>query len=167
MLFPCGPRRCVVGSVVRNAPQTLPVFRRQGRGAFFMSLTACIVPLRTGLSKSFLRRPWLRNWVHKSKIENRRVRQKCSFPTSVPANRVLMINLLVRTGSPLYNGLCPLFSVLGFSLNLRNRRNLITRLYMCPLRTGHAFLPHVNTSISHFKIRLSSAYFWGFAAGFS
>ena len=25
MLFPCGPERCVVGSVVRNAPQPLPV----------------------------------------------------------------------------------------------------------------------------------------------
>ena len=25
MLFPCGPGRCVVGSVVRNAPQPLPV----------------------------------------------------------------------------------------------------------------------------------------------
>ena len=39
MLFPCGPGRCVVGSVVRNAPQPLPVsFADRDGGAFFMPL---------------------------------------------------------------------------------------------------------------------------------
>ena len=35
MLFPCGPERCVVGSVVRNAPQPLPVFSPTGTGSVF------------------------------------------------------------------------------------------------------------------------------------
>lgn len=46
----------------KRSPALADVFRRQGRGAFFMPLTACIVPLSTGLSKSFLCRPQLRNW---------------------------------------------------------------------------------------------------------
>ena len=46
----------------KRSPALADVFRRQGRGAFFMPLTACIVPLWTGLSKSFLCRPQLRNW---------------------------------------------------------------------------------------------------------
>ena len=47
------------------------VFRRQGRGAIFMPLTACIVPLQARLSKSFRCRPRLRNWgaVNKNKLE--------------------------------------------------------------------------------------------------
>ena len=53
----------------KRSPALAGVFRRQGRGAFFMPLTAYIVPLWTGLSKSFLCRPWLRNWgtVNKNK----------------------------------------------------------------------------------------------------
>lgn len=35
MLFPCGPERSVVGSVVRNAPQPLPVFSPTGTGSVF------------------------------------------------------------------------------------------------------------------------------------
>ena len=51
----------------KRSPALAGVFRRQGRGAFFMPLTACIVPLWTGLSKSFLRRPRLRNWGTENK----------------------------------------------------------------------------------------------------
>ena len=51
---PCGTPPSVVGSVVKNAPCPLPeTVSRLGRGAFFMSLTACIVTLREVLSKSF------------------------------------------------------------------------------------------------------------------
>lgn len=46
----------------QRSPALAGVFRRQERGAFFMPLTACIVPLWTGLSKSFLCCPRLRNW---------------------------------------------------------------------------------------------------------
>lgn len=45
----------------KRSPALAGYFYRQGRGAFFMPLTACIVPLWTGLSKSFLCRPRLRN----------------------------------------------------------------------------------------------------------
>lgn len=49
MLFPCGPGRCVVGSVVRNAPQPLPVFFADRDGERFLCLlTVCIVTLRAG-----------------------------------------------------------------------------------------------------------------------
>ena len=51
-------------------PRLLPeTIFRLGRGAFFIPLTACIVTLRAGLSKSFLRCPRLRNWgaVNKNK----------------------------------------------------------------------------------------------------
>ena len=46
----------------KRSPALAGAFRRQGRGAFFMPLTACIVPLPAGLSKSFLRHPRFRNW---------------------------------------------------------------------------------------------------------
>lgn len=69
-----------------------------------------------------------------------------------------MVNLLVWAGRSLYNGFCALFPMLGLSLNLRNGRSLIPRLYMSPVRTGHTFFSQVNTSMSHFKIRLLSAY---------
>ena len=74
-----------------------------------------------------------------------------------------MVNLLVWAGRSLYNGFCALFPMLGLSLNLRNGRSLIPRLYMSPVRTGHTFFSQVNTSMSHFKIRLLSAYFACFA----
>ena len=37
-------------------------FRQRGRGAFFVPLAVWIVPLKAGFSKSFLHRPYLRNW---------------------------------------------------------------------------------------------------------
>ena len=62
MLFPCGPGRCVVGSVVRNAPQPLPVSFADRDGERFSCLfTVWIVTLRAELNKSFLCSPRLRN----------------------------------------------------------------------------------------------------------
>ena len=46
----------------KRSPALAGVFRRQGRGAFFMPLAVWIVPLKAGLGKSFLCRPCLRNW---------------------------------------------------------------------------------------------------------
>lgn len=43
-------------------------------------------------------------------------------------------------------GPCPLFPVLGLSLDLRNGRHLIPGLRMRPIRPGHSLLRHVNTS---------------------
>ncbi len=51
----------------------------------------------------------------------------------------IMENLLVRAGSSLYHGPCMLLSMLGLSLNLRHGRDLISRLHMGPVRTGHSF----------------------------
>ena len=48
MLIPCSTGRCVVGSVVKNAPNPLPVFTGRGGGAFFVFLIACMVPLKAG-----------------------------------------------------------------------------------------------------------------------
>ncbi len=50
-------------------------FRRRGRGAFFMPLTACIVTLTAGLGKYFLRRPYRRNWGAVDKIRAAAVKQ--------------------------------------------------------------------------------------------
>ena len=52
LLPPCGQKR---------SPALAGAIYQQGRGAFFMSLTACIVTLRVELSNSFLHRPRLRN----------------------------------------------------------------------------------------------------------
>ena len=60
---------------------------------------------------------------------------------------VLVENLLIRPGRSLYNGLCILLSVFGFSLNLWNGRHLISRFCLGPLRTSHSFFCHLNTSI--------------------
>ena len=61
-LFPCTPRRTVAENVVKNAPCPLPeTVSRFGQGAFFIPLTVCMVTLRAGFSKSFLRCPHLRN----------------------------------------------------------------------------------------------------------
>ena len=50
-------------SVIKNAPCPLPeMVSRLGRGAFFVPQTVCIVTLRAGLGKSFLRRPCRKNW---------------------------------------------------------------------------------------------------------
>ena len=45
----------------KRSPALAGVFRRQGRGAFFIPLTAWIVTLRAELNKSFLCSPRLRN----------------------------------------------------------------------------------------------------------
>lgn len=67
--FPCVPKRCVVCSVVRNVPPVpAGFFHRQGRGAFFLHRTACIVTRREGLNKLFPRCPRLRNWRAVNKI---------------------------------------------------------------------------------------------------
>ena len=61
--FPCVPKRCVVCSVVRNAPPTpADVFHRQGGGSAFLLLAACIITRMEGWNKLFLRCPRLRNW---------------------------------------------------------------------------------------------------------
>lgn len=52
LLPPCGQKR---------SPALAGAIYQQGRGAFFMSLTAYIVTLRVELSNSFLHRPRLRN----------------------------------------------------------------------------------------------------------
>ena len=75
-----------------------------------------------------------------------------SFSNLCTFTECLMVNLLVWAGSSLYHGLCPTFSVLGLSLNLRNGRNLISRLYMGPVWTGHSFFRHLNTSMCRCKI---------------
>ena len=63
LLYPCVTPPSVVAPVVKNTPCPLPeTISRLGRGAFFMYMTACIVTLRAGFSKSFLRCPRLRNW---------------------------------------------------------------------------------------------------------
>ena len=64
-----------------------------------------------------------------------------------------MINLLSWTGSSRYNGFCLLFSVFGLSLNLWNGCDLISRLYVGPVRTGHSFFSHLNTSMSQLRGR--------------
>ena len=69
------------------------------------------------------------------------------LPNSVPLNKLLMVNLLVWSGSSRYNGLCPLFSVLGLPLNLWNGGNFIAKLYMGPVWTGHSLFRHFNTSM--------------------
>ena len=47
----------------QNAPRPLPeMVSWLGRGAFFVPLAVWIVPPKAGFSKSFLRRPCLRNW---------------------------------------------------------------------------------------------------------
>ena len=67
--FPCVPKRCVVCSVVRNVPPVpAGFFHRQGRGAFFLHRTVCIVTRREGLNKLFPRCPRLRNWRAVNKI---------------------------------------------------------------------------------------------------
>ena len=45
----------------KRSPSFVDTFRRQGRGAFFIPLTAYIVTLKVGLGKCFLRLPCLRN----------------------------------------------------------------------------------------------------------
>ena len=53
-LFPCVPHRTVAENVVKNAPRPLPdTVSRLELGAFFMSLTACMVTLSAGFKKSF------------------------------------------------------------------------------------------------------------------
>ena len=62
-LFPLVTPPSVVTSVVRNAPQLLPVSFTDRDGERFSCLLAVwIVTLRTGLGKSFLCSPRLRNW---------------------------------------------------------------------------------------------------------
>lgn len=140
-------------TAVYSGSEMLPIlcrcFYRLRWGAFFVPRFAFNASLGAGSAGASLELP-----------ENR------GFPLLVRACQQLlvrMVDLLVRTGRSFYNGLCSLFPVLGLSLNLRNGRNLIPRLRMSPVRTGHTFFCHVNTSISHFKVRLSSAYFVCFA----
>ena len=54
----------------KRSPALAGVFRRQGRGAFFMPLAVWIVPLKAGLGKSFLCRPCLRNWGGSKQSKN-------------------------------------------------------------------------------------------------
>lgn len=58
----------------------------------------------------------------------------------------LMVNLQLRACSSLHDGLCMLLSVFCLSLNLWNRRNIITGLGMRPFRTGHSFFCHIIAS---------------------
>lgn len=69
------------------------------------------------------------------------------FAKLCAADKLLMVNLLVWSGSSRYNGLCPLFSVLGLPLNLWNGGNFIAKLYMGPVWTGHSLFRHFNTSM--------------------
>lgn len=148
---PCYPPRCILGQ--KCSPSSVGAFYRLRWGAFFISRFAFNVSLGAGLAGAPLELP-----------------EKRKGPLLVRACQELlvrMVNLLVRTGCSFYNGLRSLLPVLGFSLNLRNGRNLIARLCMGPVRTGHTFFCHVNTSMRHFKINLSSAYFVCFAVHIS
>ena len=57
-----------------------------------------------------------------------------------------MIDLQIGPGSAADDGVGRLFSVFGFSLDLRNRGDLIFRFGMGPVRSGHPFLCHRITS---------------------
>ena len=76
----------VVRSVVKNAPCPLPeTVSRFGQGAFFIPLTVCMVTLRAGLSKPFLRCPRLRNWgTENNRKSSKPLNSHAHPPLSIP-----------------------------------------------------------------------------------
>lgn len=65
---------------------------------------------------------------------------------TVPVFRVGLgvVRLQLRPGGPGDDRPGGLFGVLGLSLDLRHRRDLIAGMGVCPVRAGHASLCHVD-----------------------
>lgn len=61
-------------------------------------------------------------------------------------SRTLMVDFQLRAGSAGHNELCVFLSVPRLSLDLGDGRNVVSGLGVRPIRTGHSFFCHIDSS---------------------